>query len=91
MYKITCPTCGAEYFPQEIFVLSELTNPHIVKDENGKILGNLNLDTHETYVCDYCDEAFTVDMNMDFSITKYKTLKPHSTKLKKTPLFLNEE
>ena len=90
MFKLTCPTCGAEYFPQEIFVLSELTNPNIVKDEDGKILGKLNIDTSETYVCDFCNEPFHADMNMSFTISKF-TPTQHVTKLKKTSLFLDEE
>jgi hypothetical protein len=90
MYKIVCPNCGAEYYPQEIFVLSELNNSHIVKDEEGKILCDLKLDTNEMYVCDFCNTSFHVNMSMDFTVSQHQ-ISPHVTKLKKTPLFLDEE
>ena len=88
--KIVCPTCGAEYFPQEIFVLSEFNNFNIVKDENGKILDNLNIDTNESYICDYCNEPFHATMDISLSVSKHATSQ-HVTKLKKTSLFLDED
>lgn len=90
MDKIICPTCGAEYFPQEIFVLSEFNKSNIVKDEEGKILDTQNIDTSESYICDFCGEPFHINMNISFTVSKHTPTK-HVTKLKKTPLFLDEE
>lgn len=91
MYKIVCPHCGAEYLPQEIFVLSDFNKSDIIKDENGKILDNIEYDTYESYRCDYCDKTFQATMGMAFEVTYTKTPDPYTTKLHKPALFLEEE
>ena len=57
--KITCPYCGREYLPAEIFYpKSVLGNPYdIQRDYTGKILDYFDdtYDNTETYVCDVCN------------------------------------
>lgn len=90
MKKIVCPNCGAEYFPQEIFIMSCFNEHKIVKDETGKILNTLEVDTNESYKCDYCNKTFYVKMDIDFTIKDTK-FEEHVTKLHKPALFLKED
>lgn len=90
MNKIVCPNCGAEYAPQEIFILTLFNNKHIVKDEGGKILDDLAIDDKEVYKCDYCNNTFFVDMNIDFNVYSNQ-LDEYVTKLHKPALFLKED
>ena len=67
---ITCPHCGTEYLPAEIFVPeSFLGKPsNIQKDPFGKIVSfeGDSMDTRETYVCDYCKNPFSVFCKIQF-------------------------
>ena len=90
MNRIECPNCGAEYAPQEIFIMNTFNNKDIVKDENGKILDDMNYDNEESYKCDYCNQTFFINMNIDFEVHETK-LKKHVTKLHKPALFLKED
>lgn len=90
MNKIICPNCGAEYAPQEIFVMSNFSNPRIIKDENGKILDDLSYDKNEYYKCDYCDKTFYASMDISFDVRDTK-VEEHVTRLHKPALFLEEE
>lgn len=90
MLKIVCPNCGAEYAPQEIFLMGVFNNTNIIKDEEGKILDDLSYDSNETYKCDYCNKTFHASMNIEFNV--YTThLKEHITRLHKPSIFLKEE
>ena len=68
--KIYCPTCGREYFPEEIFMRGDMYgNPHsIIRDENGKIIEyeGHSVNLNETYTCDKCNTFFRVVGKMDF-------------------------
>lgn len=90
MNRIECPNCGAEYAPQEIFIMNTFNNKNIVKDENGKILDDMDYDNEESYKCDYCNQTFFINMNIDFEVHETK-LKEHVTKLHKPALFLKED
>ena len=65
MNRIECPNCGAEYAPQEIFIMNTFNNKDIVKDENGKILDDMDYDNEESYKCDYCNQTFFINMNIN--------------------------
>ena len=90
MNRITCPHCGAEYAPQEIFVMSNFNNSRIIKDEEGKILDDLDYDKEEYYKCDYCNKTFYVNMDISFDVYSTK-LEEHITRLHKPALFLEED
>lgn len=90
MKKVVCPHCGAEYLPQEIFILTMFNDNNIIKDEEGKLLTEVTYDTHESYICDYCNKTFYADMNIDFT-TDAKLVKEYVTKLHKPALFLSED
>lgn len=68
--KIYCPTCGREYFPEEIFMKGDMYgNPNsIIRDEQGKIIHyeGKSLNYNETYTCDKCDTFFRVVGKVDF-------------------------
>ena len=68
---ISCPECGAEYLPAEIFLpFNYFNKPFFIrKDENGKIINQLDgeINLQETYTCDHCNKTFTVDSKIIFS------------------------
>lgn len=73
---ITCPYCGYEYLPSEIFIGSYVFNkPHdIERNAKGKIIKFLgtSTDTKESYVCDNCDLKFYANLDMSFNTEKDK-------------------
>lgn len=94
---IRCCHCGAEYLPAEIFYPNDfLGKPrNIEKDFNGKLINylGLNMNTTETYYCDYCGKRFKVDANIKFYVdSKVKNYKnTYKTKLSKPSLFMKED
>ena len=68
---ITCPNCGREYLPAEIFVPNAFFgNPKIImRDDLGKIehFINSSLDDSESYICDSCNKKFNVTAKISFS------------------------
>lgn len=71
-YVITCPHCGAEYLPSEIFypdyILGNPTN--IIKDEKGRIeyFDGKSLTFVEEYTCDICNHTFIVEGEVAFKV-----------------------
>lgn len=67
---ITCPKCGREYLPAEIFIdkmfLGSPTD--IDRDEHGKIISfnGKTMDLNESYICDTCNEKFKVSAKVSF-------------------------
>lgn len=60
---ITCPHCGYEYLPAEIFVpTSTMGKPSNILRIGGKIeyFEGSTFDGNETYVCDNCQTKFNV-------------------------------
>ena len=89
---IVCPNCGAEYSPFEVYVPSNYFYDYVPidKDENGKILENLDFDFNEDYQCDYCNEMIHISPKIEFECSTESSEKEHVTKLKKPSLFLDE-
>lgn len=69
---ITCPVCGHQYLPSEIFFPDDLVGKptEIFKDNLGKIDFYLGEDPNltEDYVCDSCGTHFKVQ-----AVINYKT------------------
>lgn len=69
--KITCPYCGAEYLPQELYIPSDFLPrfDDLVKDEEGKIVAFYErpMNTHEEYTCDCCGHRFQIDAKVEFN------------------------
>lgn len=86
---ITCPNCGTEYLPEEIFVpVGFFGKPcDIEKDSNGKIKDfyGKSLDTKEVYTCDCCDTTFKVTAKVAFKSEVYNKATFHEYYT--TPLF----
>lgn len=96
MNKITCPNCGAEYAPVEIYVPSSFFgSSNIEKDEKGKIINiyGEGADTTETYRCDYCNRKFYVNTEIKFDTTcdGAEFTEKYVSKLSKPNLFMEEE
>ena len=91
MNKVICPYCGAEYLPQEIFILSNFNEHRIIKDEYGKLLEEFEYDNDESYRCDYCDRTFYATLNIDIESRERTHPEQIITRLHKPALFLDEE
>ena len=78
LITITCPYCGREYLPGEIYLpKSFLGQPeNIDRDNNGKIdiFDGSTMDLSESYVCDYCNEKFNIIADV-----RFRTNKPDNT------------
>lgn len=72
--KITCPYCGAEYLPQELYIPSDFLPKFddLVKDDEGKIVAAYErpMNTHEEYTCDCCGHRFQVEAKVEFTASK---------------------
>lgn len=93
---ITCPHCGYEYLPAEIYLPNSLLGkPYDIDREgmSGKIQDYFgkNMDLEETYCCDGCNQPFKVKAKIQFSTEGIDFRKEYTTKLKKQSLFLEEE
>ena len=84
---ITCPVCGKEYLPAEIYIPKYfLGSPHnIERDKNNKIIGysGCGMDECESYICDNCGEEFYVVAKLSFITSVSDDINYYSTKLKK--------
>lgn len=76
---ITCPHCGWEYVPSEIFVPGQLIGKPdpstLVKDALGKILyveypQDQEPEQVETYVCDNCEKTFVITPTVSYKTQK---------------------
>ena len=70
LITITCPTCGQNYLPAEIFIPDAFFGKpsEIEKTSDGKIdyFSGKGMDTVEEYVCDKCGAKFKVVANVMF-------------------------
>ena len=99
---ITCPCCGQQYMPGEIFMPKAFfgNQKDIMKDSSGKIefyLGD-DMDLDEEFVCENCLSKLKIHANLTYNITlgdkddfddEYSTTisKPEKIKLEETELF----
>lgn len=69
--KIVCPKCGAEYLISEIYYPDKLFGypTNVVRDEDNKITGYTGtpMSFKESYICDFCDNKFNVNLMFDFT------------------------
>jgi uncharacterized OB-fold protein len=67
---ITCPKCGKEYLPAELFIPKMFFGiPQIIeRDEKGKILNftGSSIDPTESYICDKCNAQFNINARISF-------------------------
>ena len=70
---ITCPHCGYEYLPSEIFYGDALLGQptEIVRDVLGKILYYEYKEGHEQdltehYICDGCGKSFAIEASISY-------------------------
>lgn len=71
---ITCPHCGREYLPAEIYVPDAFFGKpsDIEKNTSGKIeaYDGTAMDLKEEYFCDNCGTLFTVEASIRFKTTE---------------------
>lgn len=71
---ITCPYCGREYLPSEIFLPKSFIGDakSIVRTTAGKIdtFFGQSMDLKESYVCDKCLGEFNVSARVSFFTKK---------------------
>lgn len=93
---ITCPHCGCEYMPVEIFIPNSFFGkPLEIEKEatTGKIqyyLGN-PMDLTEKYICDRCNQPFKIKTQLKFFTEGIDFNTEYKTQIKKQSLFLSEE
>ena len=71
---ITCPHCGCQYLPSEIYVKGSLLGgmpTNIVKDALGKLLyvdyeNGGEPDYEESFICEQCDKPFEITATLSF-------------------------
>ena len=85
--KITCPKCGKEYLPAEIYYPNSFFGrPQDIARIKGKIdsFDGKSMDLEETYQCDSCDCNFKVVAKISFKTTE---IQKYDMSQYKTPLF----
>ncbi len=85
---ITCPKCGREYLPAEIYYPNSfLGKPADIERLNNKIEGftGKSMDLEETYVCDNCSTKFRVTATVKFK--SVEVAKHDMSRAYVTPLF----
>lgn len=67
---ISCPYCGYQYAPGEIYSPNHFIGQpkDIVRNNIGEILGHegIPMNTTESYICDCCNKEFTVTAKVTF-------------------------
>ncbi len=74
---ITCPHCGHQYMPDEIFMPGELTGKSetVIKDPLGKIIyadykEDYEPTTEAHYICDNCEKPFIVKPTVLYTVSE---------------------
>lgn len=71
LITITCPHCGREYLPAEIYLPNSFFGhpENIEKDSNGKIdtFEGPTMDLNESFKCDNCDGRFEIVAQIKFN------------------------
>lgn len=73
---ITCPVCGREYMPGEIYLPKSFfgKQTEVVRNNEGKIeffLGD-DMDLWEEFVCEDCLTKMKIKANLTFEVTAIK-------------------
>ena len=95
-YIILCPSCNAQYAPEEIFT-SLLNHNQIIKkdiDPHELIDYNINDCCEEIYTCDYCNTTFKVNAKLQFISfidSGINFNQPYTTKLNSSVIRLDEK
>jgi DNA-directed RNA polymerase subunit RPC12/RpoP len=98
---ITCPVCGQQYLPSEIFFPDDLLGKptEIVKDDSGRVEFFLGDEPNltEDYVCDNCGSRLKINANISYKVDlvpnefeeEYVTTfkRPKKLKLEESSLF----
>lgn len=67
---ITCPYCGREYLPSEIYLpnsfLGKATNIMRMADGTIEVFFGKEMDLKESYICDKCNSEFNVQAKVTF-------------------------
>lgn len=86
---ITCPHCGREYLPVEIFIPNNFFGKpeDIDRTEDGRIedYNGSAMDLTETYTCDNCGTEFNVETTLKFKVQE--NIKPVFEEVYSSPLF----
>lgn len=86
--KITCPKCGREYLPSEIYIPDAFFGrpQDIDRTSKGKIesFTGKAMDLEETYICDTCKCKFNVVAKLSFKVTE---MNKYDMSKYSTPLF----
>lgn len=95
---ITCPVCGREYFPAEIFVPKSFFGKpdEIHRDSLGKVDGyyGTTMDTNEVYTCDTCGTDLIISAKVKFNVavdTKTDFDTDYTTPIYENRILLKEE
>lgn len=96
---ITCPRCGAEYLPQEIYIPNIFFGKasYIEKDDVTHQITQIygtDLDTEESYVCDFCNTPFSISAKISFTTKediKRNFNEDYETRLTKEKIILEED
>ena len=93
---ISCPNCGRQYLPAEIYIPQEFFGKpnNISRFVDGSIdtFFGKAMDLNEWYVCDMCDKKFTVKAKVRFDTVLEDEFDPiYKTILKKPDILLAEE
>ena len=95
---ITCPHCGRQYLPAEIYYPKQFFgNPHDIDRLNDitieSYMGN-SMCLDEDYECDNCYKKFRVSAKVQFKVSalsKYDMSKAYVTKLFDDKITLDED
>ena len=95
---ITCPNCGREYLPSEIFVPQALTGrvQTVDRDYSGRVLEYMGMvpDMTENYICDNCNKPFKIIAKISYRTEdnpKYDFTQDYKTSLKEDKITLFED
>ena len=94
---ITCPKCGKEYLPGEIYIPKNfLGQPNtIIRNNQGQIedYDGIPMDLEEEFICDSCGAHFKVTASVSFKVKdlpKYDMTKNYRTSLFEDKISLDE-
>ena len=96
LVTITCPSCGRQYLPAEIYIPDEFFGKpnNISRFVDGSIdtFYGKSMDLNEWYVCDLCETKFNVKARIKFDTSLENEFDPiYRTVLKKPSITLAEE